>query len=52
MSFGVQVGLATTQTVTIAIPNSAFETVANWLGHVRPRAAETYGWRLVSQISG
>ena len=32
MSFGAQYGLATTQTVTIAIPNSAFETVANWLG--------------------
>ena len=32
MSYGMQVGLATTQTVTIAIPNSAFETVANWLG--------------------
>jgi hypothetical protein len=32
MSFGAQYGLASTQTVTIAIPNSAFETVANWLG--------------------
>ncbi len=32
MSFGAQYGLATTQTVTIAIPNSAFETVADWLG--------------------
>ena len=33
--FGMQDGLATTQTVTIAIPNSAFETVANWLGGSR-----------------
>jgi len=32
MSFGAQYGLATTQTVTIAIPNSAFEAVADWLG--------------------
>jgi hypothetical protein len=44
MSYGMQVGLATTQTVTIAIPNSAFETVANWLGIGRPSPNTSGGW--------
>ncbi|MDA0163467.1 hypothetical protein OM076_24550 [Solirubrobacter ginsenosidimutans] len=44
MSYGMQVGLATTQTVTIAIPNSAFETVANWLGLGPQSANRSGGW--------
>jgi hypothetical protein len=43
MSFGAQYGLATTQTVTIAIPNSAFETVANWSG-IGPDKPQGGGW--------
>ena len=44
MSYGLQLGLATTQTVTIAIPNSAFETVANWLGMGPQSANRSGGW--------
>jgi hypothetical protein len=44
MSFGAQYGLATTQTVTIAIPNSAFETVANWLGLGPEKRGNGGGW--------
>jgi hypothetical protein len=44
MSYGMQVGLATTQTVTIAIPNSAFETVANWIGFGPQSANRGGGW--------
>jgi hypothetical protein len=44
VSFGIQQGLASTQTVTIAIPNSAFETVANWLGFRPQSANRSGGW--------
>ena len=44
VSFGVQQGLASTQPVTIAIPNSAFDTVANWLGFGPQSAGRQGGW--------
>jgi hypothetical protein len=44
VSYGVQQGLASTQTITIAIPNSAFETVANWFGMGPQSANRSGGW--------
>jgi hypothetical protein len=42
MSYGLQVGLP--PRVTIAIPNSAFETVANWFGFGPQSAGRQGGW--------